>query len=880
MLFLRISLSAFVLFTWSPAPGAVRPAPPQPVNLADLAANRWTPLPGGPVNGYAQPIYHAAAKTLVAPLFRGNGTAHLDPKTGAWGEALSPTKGSRGGDCPLMKRYALGSDGRPNYANMCLFHMVTYDSKRGRVVAGAAGFFAAYDPKAKTWTDLKSKVELFGREYPGAPPVAWGAMCYDPVNDEIVMLSGGAVFNFDHWADDQEVTGAFGTFIYDCRKNVWHRPQGGPPEFYKAREMLRPVRIKLQDLMGRMGEVVVLEREGKKWHKEQMAAVTGAASLGGDVREVALGLRGLEDSPRLKSAVAKLAQASEKLVSASVYATLRAPETDYGILFDAHKFLVSARDEDLWSHPHPRSLSRMVYLPDQKAILLWGGTDGHQHLNDTWLYDCTKREWQKKSPKTLPRPREMHVLVYDAKLRKAVMAGGYTSYWAYPKDELREVWTYDAEKDDWSLVLKDFPFHRGQPSYFGAYDPDHDVMVIVGRGTWALRLKPGIALDAPKTDAFPKPEDQKPFLPPKDEPKVLRRWKSLPANTWVSADPNWEPGERGWGMMGWNGRLGCAIHWGGGHSTYQANDICLYFPGANKWVRAYPAHRINIAPWNKGCGNPGGVDLRGGPHNLHARNGLAGNGGKILITMQTFSPYWYGPDAFLRQPVRWGKSTTFEFDLFSRRWRLPCPRTIPGGMCYPYNARNTVMSVTSSGAWYYDFEQDNWVAASVKKCPANVHTGEGAGRLYIEKKSLAVMVGPVKGKGMQTWALDVARGEWTQFAKTSSPPGRPTALAFVDQGDGYIFAGCFRGFDKKFRGRGGAEAVYSFKHDRWALLDSEVRKRVIKRGQRWRPGSIGGFHSAWSKVAYSPRHNLLIDYSTGTWVMRPDLSRIAWEEGK
>jgi len=136
----------------------------------------------------------------------------------------------------------------------------------------------------------------------------------------------------------------------------------------------------------------------------------------------------------------------------------------------------------------------------------------------------------------------------------------------------------------------------------------------------------------------------------------------------------------------------------------------------------------------------------------------------------------------------------------------------------------------------------------------------------------------VKGKGVRTWALDIARGEWKQLAKTSSPPGvRPTALAFVDQDDGYVFAGCFRGFDKKFRTRAGAEAVYSFKRDKWLVLDTQIKRRLIKKGQRYRPSSPGGFHSAWSKIAYSPRHDLLIDYSTGTWVMKPDFGLLAWD---
>ena len=628
--------------------------------------------------------------------------------------------------------------------------------------------------------------------------------------------------------------------------------------------------------MSNAGEAVVLDRNGKADEAKKLVLSFAWAEedLNKGLAKLGAAIKALGDNQRLQVAAFNVGAAATGPGGRALFHG--SPEGYSREFFRKYKLLVSARDEDLWSHPHPRYLSRMVYLPEQKAILLWGGTDGHQHLNDTWLYDCTKREWARKSPKTRPRPREMHVLVYNSKLKKAVMAGGYTSWWAYPRDELREVWTYDAVADDWQLVLKDFPFKRGQPSYFGEYDEANDAIIVAGHGTWALKLEPGGPLEAPKTAARPVPEDRAPFIPPRDDPKVLERWKSLPANTWVSADPNWEPGDRGWGMMGWNGRLHCVIHWGGGHSTYQANDICLYFPGANKWVRPYPAHRINMAPWNKGCGNPGGVDLRGGVHNLHARRGLGGNGGKILITMSTFSPYWYGPGAFLKQPTSWGKLTTFEFDLFSRRWRLPCPARIASGMNYPYNAKKTVMAVDGNGAYYYDFAKDNWLAASAVRCPAPVQTGEGAGSLFIEKRNLVVVIGPTgAGKPIETWALDIAKGRWQKLGQGTHPPGvRPTALAFVDRGKGYIYAGCFRGFDLKLSGRNGAEAVYSFEHDRWIVMPTKVVNRVRKRGEPYRPPGIGGFHCAWSKIAYSPKHDLLIDYSTGTWVMRPEFGRL------
>lgn len=842
--------------------------------LKSLPENQWAELPAGTGNPYCNPVYDPGTKQLIMLLAGGNGTAHLDPATCQWQTGLAPAAGTSGGDQPLMKVYAL-RDGRPNYTNMLLYHMIAYDSRRRRIVAGATQFMASYDAAARAWTDLGAKVELFGKRYPGVPPVAWGSMCYDPVNDEIVLLPGGAVYNFDDWERAGEVTGAFGTWVYSCEKNLWTRPKIGTEAFYKARDLVRPVRIELQQVMSAAGEAIVLDRDGRAEDARKFVAAQAAAigKVAADLRKLAADVKALGSEPRLASGAAKLDAAAGKLIRNG------SPDDVYRAQFEALKLVTAAVEEDLWSHPHFRTLSRMVYLPEQKSILLFGGHDQNQMLNDTWMYDCARREWLKKSPKTPPRQRMMQVMVYHSKLKSAIMAGGYTNYWFDKKDEVREeVWAYDAAADDWRLVLKEFPFKRGEPSYFAEYSESDDAIVLVrgGRETFALKLNPGPILEAPKSEAFPQPEDKEAFLPPREDPAAVERWKALPANTWAPADPGWEPGEHGWGMMGFNGRLHAAIMWGGGHSTHQANEIVLYFPGSNKWVLAYPHHRIDIPPWNKGCGNPGGVDWRGGVLNLHARRGVAGNGGKALINIQCFSPYWYGPEAFLKTPESWGKTTTFEFDYFSRRWRMPLPAVGADGMCYPYNAKNTTMAVNVNGARYWDSAEGTWRVASDARCPAAVNAGEGAGNLFIERRNLVVAIGPVgKDGAIQTWALDIAAGAWRNPAPKGAPPGRPTALAYCEADD-CIYAGCFTGYDKKTPD--GQEAVYSFKRNAWAVLPTQVQKRVIKPGQPWKPESMGAHHTGWSKIAYSPRYNLLMSFQEGggMWVMRPEFEKMDW----
>ena len=69
----------------------------------------------------------------------------------------------------------------------------------------------ALDPAANTWTDLQAK------NYPGTcRTVAWAAMCYDPLNDQILLFGGGLATN---------PAGGAPTWLYDCAENIWRRPK-------------------------------------------------------------------------------------------------------------------------------------------------------------------------------------------------------------------------------------------------------------------------------------------------------------------------------------------------------------------------------------------------------------------------------------------------------------------------------------------------------------------------------------------------------------------------------------------------------------------------------------------------------------------------------
>ncbi|KKK50066.1 hypothetical protein LCGC14_3128740, partial [marine sediment metagenome] len=89
------------------------------------------------------------------------------------------------------------------------------------------GLMAAYDPASRTWTDLKAKTVIAGKDFPGGPPAYGVGTCYDPVNDEILMFShwtgAGDPKNIDLRDATGQVGSHLGTLRYRFADNIWRR---------------------------------------------------------------------------------------------------------------------------------------------------------------------------------------------------------------------------------------------------------------------------------------------------------------------------------------------------------------------------------------------------------------------------------------------------------------------------------------------------------------------------------------------------------------------------------------------------------------------------------------------------------------------------------
>jgi len=97
-----------------------------------------------------------------------------------------------------------------------VFDQVAYDPKRSRMVYFTGGRTFAYDVKKRSWSDIGPE------ESP--PPVMGGSLCYDPFNDQMVLVGGGHVAEP---GTDGKLAGYTGTWIYDCGSGVWRPLDSG-----------------------------------------------------------------------------------------------------------------------------------------------------------------------------------------------------------------------------------------------------------------------------------------------------------------------------------------------------------------------------------------------------------------------------------------------------------------------------------------------------------------------------------------------------------------------------------------------------------------------------------------------------------------------------
>lgn len=847
-----IIVSLFVSCLFSVAAMGDQPAVP-----AEIPANAWTKVIEEQGEFGYQPMVYDPQRRCVFQLAPKRRVMRMfDAAERKWVDHSEPTR----------------KTGVPTRA----YDMAVFHPGSGLIVYGNGG---AYDPKTRSWQNLGFKVELYGKQYPGGPPVWWGAMAHDPINDELVFLSGAGARNFDDFESTGFVGGSFGTMTLSFKDKLWRRLRPGSPAFKQGRALLRDTWWNEGKVVEKAWRAELKRAWDDKAHAKlsaeaaniQADVLNQARQWSGQLADLAEKIKNPSEKRRLTLAAERVAAALEQMKKAHTLLTDGDSYNGYLAAFNTVQDLRAIYRYKALAEPPPRINSRMVYDPANKCIVVFGGNHGDGRMNDTWIYDCVTRTWRESESAVRPPARQQHFIFHDPASGKILMGGGNEGAWTHI---LRDLWAYDVKADTWQPLKMNVPKTRGPDRFMSAYDPSADLLLVSrtfyrsGKtATYAIRPDATRTVEAKSAPAWTGPQP-KPFPTP-DDPAALEKLKNLPANKWVeSGSPDRAP-RKDWGNIGYDPSSGFALLFGGGHSTYQGDDVTVYLPGANRWIRSHAPNNAAILPQYKnamGGGLPGHT-FQGGTWTHHQRNSYDGAAGKVFHTHMfalTGPNYVYGPPEVVawttKVSTRWPqwKNGCWEYDLDRRMWRtLFPPHLHDRGNVFPMDGR-VVGLLKGNGHRTYDPLTGKVTEHKARRELPNRH-GEGRHYAYIPDKNALFLVSNSPDRPAQTWLYDLKTGEVKDLAPKKSPPAAKrveNVLYMPDQGCVWARIQCGKG-----------QWLYSFEKNTW--VEAPFNK----------PTARNAFAGPYGKEVYSAKYKIFIECGNGTptYLLRPDMSQISWD---
>jgi len=117
--------------------------------------------------------------------------------------------------------------------------------------------------------------------------------------------------------------------------------------------------------------------------------------------------------------------------------------------------------------PAGRASQAAAYDPTGDRLILFGGYSGTSYFGDTWAYDLATNAWTNLQPVgSAPAAREGHSLVYDPETKKMILFGGYDGSRQY-----NDTWAYDPAANTWASLRPAARAPAARDSQAMAYDP-------------------------------------------------------------------------------------------------------------------------------------------------------------------------------------------------------------------------------------------------------------------------------------------------------------------------------------------------------------------------------------------------------------------------
>jgi hypothetical protein len=250
--------------------------------------------------------------------------------------------------------------------------------------------------------------------------------------------------------------------------------------------------------------------------------------------------------------------------------------------------------------PPPRANSRLAFDPVAKKIVLFGGDQLQQLINDTWTFDVVADRWEECSPTVSPSPRAGHALMWLPVAKRVLLLGGYgysstTEYVASLYRTLPlEAWLFDTGANSWQLVRRWEPNEapRGPSNFFLSAavqsGSTHDLVTVLADGTWQCALEAkgdeqatrqgGASSKATerRSGSYDPAWYQQDVLPAEPD-RVAAELRDLPANRWVLRPTPKRPGmNMDWGSAVFAPELDQILRFSGGHSAYSGTAPQVY----------------------------------------------------------------------------------------------------------------------------------------------------------------------------------------------------------------------------------------------------------------------------------------------------------------
>jgi len=725
---------------------------------------------------------------------------------------------------------------------------LTWDAKRNQLILVMHGLMAAYDPQTRKWRDMEPETEIYGRRTPGPPGVYAPGICYDPLNDEIVMFPHWGGHDVDLREATGEISGHCGTFLYSFEENLWKRPEHdlGPPELVQARKSLI-------ELMGKLSKTLDdLHALRRRPSSGDLAAAAGVLGAVGD----AAGKLRAPDAAQadVADAAGLLGEARESASAGDAAGALNRGGRAFWLLR-------RVRDSNLQVEPPPRCGTPLVYDPGRRVIVMFGGQTGLLRtdldepgphggapgsLNDTWVYDCRTRRWRQLQSAARPPQTLWPKMVHDPPSGKMVLVT-VDSGWG-GEDAEATLWTLDLTEGEWSdCGTQALPGPVGFDGWYGwgnqqvelGYDPERKLLLLVTApgsrkdrtaASYALRLDVDELACEPAPEWEPAPPLKPQEIPP-DDPVWVAKLKSLPANTWIATDPKGrKASRRDWGTAACDPVRGDVYYFGGGHSTYQGRNVAIYAVGANRWCHAAGGHNDHVPA--VGWGGIG-IDFWGAPNASHQRNSYLAVDGRMYVELGTVNRRWQE-----KAGTRPGPRYAWFYDVDRGGvWRqveiAGVERTPPTAGFYgnPHQATADGRAMGFGGAFHpYDgrfFAGEAYFSVldvyantlRLKRIPPPMPDPVLECRPFCclsdREKVLFFEAGSKRDGPQRLWTYDFAANRFSELDAKNNPPGDPLTVLYLESQDAVFALMKPAGQDRP------QQWVYSLRHNQWALLPVE-----------------------------------------------------------